>query len=346
MRRSSEYRGGDRRGGRAMSGPSFQYGRAADVYDARIQASKPGAAYLAGGTDLLQLWKSGAMTPAAVVDISRLPLGDVEFIDGQLSLGALSRLSDVATHPDVTRHHPLIAEAILASASGQIRNMATVGGNLLQRTRCPYFRNEQLACNKRKPGSGCGALAGENRHAALFSTSPSCVATHASDLAVALTALDAEVEVFGAAGARRLPLRDLYRLPAETPERETNLAAGELITGIHVSNASRFAACSTYLKIRDRASFEFAVVSVAAVLRVENGVISEARLAAGGVAPLPWRLSRSEAALVGRAPDAQAIGVAGDLAIADAQPLAHNGFKIELLRNAVIRALQTIGGRP
>src|ERR1700738_84101 len=301
MRCLSEYRGGDRRGGRAMSGPSFQYGRAANVHDALIQASKPGAAYLAGGTDLLQLWKAGVIAPAGVVDISRLPLDHVEFIDGRLSLGALARLSDVATHSDVTRYHPLIADAIRASASGQIRNMATVGGNLLQRTRCPYFRNERLACNKRKPGSGCGALSGENRQAALFGTSPLCVATHASDLAVALVALDDEVEVFGSEGERRFSLRDLYRLPGETPERETNLAPGELITGVHVPNATRFAGCSTYLKIRDRASFEFAIVSVAAALQMENGRIVEARLAAGGVAPLPWRLDRTEAALGGRA---------------------------------------------
>jgi xanthine dehydrogenase YagS FAD-binding subunit len=329
-----------------MSGPSFQYSRAANAHDALIQASRPGTAFLAGGTDLLQLWKAGATTPAAVVDISRLPLDRVEFIDGQLSLGALARLSDVATHPDVTRYHPLIAEAILASASGQIRNMATVGGNLLQRTRCSYFRKEGLACNKRAPGSGCGALAGENRQAALFGASAFCVATHASDLAVALSALNAEVEMFGAEGQRRFPLSDLYRLPAETPERETNLTAGELITGIHIPNASRFAARSTYLKVRDRASFEFAVVSVAAVLHVENGKIVGAGLAAGGVAPLPWRLTRSEAVLVGRAPDAQAIVAAGDIAVEHARPLAHNGFKVALLRNAVIRALQTIGGQP
>jgi len=329
-----------------MSGPSFQYGRAATVRDAVIQASKPGAAYLAGGTDLLQLWKAGVIAPTGVVDISRLPLDHVEFIDGRLSLGALARLSDVATHSDVTRYHPLIASAILASASGQIRNMATVGGNLLQRTRCAYFRTEGLACNKRIPGSGCGALAGENRQAAVFGASGSCVATHASDLAVVLTALDAEVEVFGAEGQRRFPLRDLYRLPAETPERDTNLTAGELITGIHVPNASRFVARSIYLKVRDRASFEFAVVSVAALLRVENGRIVEARLTAGGVAPLPWRLTRSEALLVGRAPDAQSITAAGDMAVEQAQPLAHNGFKVALLRNAVIRALQTIGGQP
>jgi xanthine dehydrogenase YagS FAD-binding subunit len=329
-----------------MSLPSFQYSRAADVNDAVIQGSTSGTAFLAGGTDLLQLWKAGAIAPEGIVDISALPLDHVDFVDGQLSLGALARLSDVAIHADVARHHPLIAAAILASASGQIRNMATIGGNLLQRTRCPYFRTEGLACNKRLPASGCGALSGENRQAALFGASTSCVATHASDLAVALTALDAEVEILGAAGLRRLALSGLYRLPAETPQRETNLAEGELITAIHVPAASRFAACSTYLKVRDRASFEFAVVSVAAVLRVENRMIVEARLAAGGVAPLPWRLTASEAALVGRVPDARAIAAAGDLAVADARPLAHNAFKIEVLRNAVIRALQTIGNQP
>jgi xanthine dehydrogenase YagS FAD-binding subunit len=328
-----------------MSSPSFRYRRAFEISDAFIQGSRAGAAYVAGGTDRLQLWKAGVMAPEGVVDISRLPFDEIAFADNRLALGALARLSDVAVHPDVRRHHPLLAEAILASASGQIRNMATVGGNLLQRTRCPYFRSEGLACNKRAPGSGCGALSGENRQAAIFGASPSCVATHASDLAVALMALDAEVEVFGADGARRLPLRDLYRLPGETPARETNLAAGELITGIAVPDASRFAARSTYLKIRDRASFEFAVVAVAAALRVEHGIIAEARLSAGGVAPLPWRFSRSEAALVGRAPDPEAFAAAGDLAIADARPLAHNGFKIDLLRNAVIRALQTVGGQ-
>src|SRR5260370_34501818 len=253
MRCLSEYRGGDRRGGRAMSGPSFQYGRAANVHDALIQASKPGAAYLAGGTDLLQLWKAGVIAPTGVVDIARLARGHVEFRQGRVLLGALARLSDVAAHSDVTRYHPLIADAIRASASGQIRNMATVGGNLLQRTRCPYFRNEQLACNKRKPGSGCGALSGENRQAALFGTSPLCVATHASDLAVALAALDAEVEVLGSEGERRGSLRNLYRLPGETPERETNLAPREPRTGGDVPNATKFAAFSTYLNGRSRA---------------------------------------------------------------------------------------------
>lgn len=264
--------------------------------------------------------------------------------DGWLSIGALARLSDVAAHPDVARNHPALAEAVLASASGQLRTMATVGGNLLQRTRCPYFRNEALPCNKRAPGSGCGARDGENRQGALFGASEACVATHPSDLAVALAVLDAEVEILGLGGMRRVSLSGLHRLPDEAPQHDTTLAPGELITGVHVRDSSRFAQRSTYLKVRDRASFEFAVVSVAACLRLEAGVIVEARLAAGGVAPLPWRLSRSEAALIGRAPDAESFAMAGAMAAEGAQPLAHNGFKVDLLRGAVVRALETIGG--
>jgi xanthine dehydrogenase YagS FAD-binding subunit len=240
-------------------------------------------------------------------------------------------------------HHPLIAEAILASASGQVRNQATIGGNLLQRTRCPYFRSEGLACNKRTPGSGCGAGDGENRHAALFGASTGCVATHASDLATALIALDAEIIVAGAASERRLALPDLYPLPGVTAAPDSTLADGEMITAINIHDASRFAPRSTYLKIRDRASFEFAVVSVAAALRIEDGVITAARLAAGGVAPLPWRLHSSEAALVGRAPSEATFVTAGEFAIEGANPLEGNAFKIPLLRNAVIRALQMSG---
>jgi len=310
-----------------------------------VQGAQAGAAFLAGGTDLLQLWKAGVQAPDQVVDISRLPLNAVSAADGQLSLGALARLNDVASHSDVARDYPLIAEAILTSASGQVRNMATVGGNLLQRTRCPYFRSEGLACNKRAPGSGCGALTGENRQSAVFGASPACVATHPSDLAVALAAVDAEVEILGSAGGRRVSLSDFYRLPGDTPERDTTLAQGELITGVRVQGGGRFGARSIYLKVRDRASFEFAVVSVAAALRMEAGVIVEARLAAGGVAPLPWRLTLAEAALIGRPPDAQAFAAAGALAVEGAQPLAHNGFKIELLRRAVVRALETLGGQ-
>jgi xanthine dehydrogenase YagS FAD-binding subunit len=250
----------------------------------------------------------------------------------------------VSAHHDVKTHHPLIREAILATASGQLRNLATVGGNLLQRTRCPYFRDPAFACNKRDPGIGCGALDGENRHAAIFGGSEGCVATHASDLAVALAALDAEIIARSAAGERSMALHQLYQLPSATTAPNSSLAAGEMITAIRLRNAQRFAQRSTYLKIRDRASFEFAVVSVAAALRIEDGVIAEARLAAGGVAPMPWRLGRSEAALVGRAPTEQTLRAAGELAIEGASPLEKNAFKIPLLRNAVIRALQTIGG--
>lgn len=327
-----------------MSGSSFRYARAESVADALAQGARPGTAFLAGGTDLMQLWKAGIQAPGQVVDISRLKLDRVGTADGWLSIGALARLSDVAAHPDVARNHPALAEAVLASASGQLRTMATVGGNLLQRTRCPYFRNEALPCNKRAPGSGCGARDGENRQGALFGASKACVATHPSDLAVALAALDAEVEILGLGGMRRVSLSGLHRLPGEAPQHDTTLAPGELITVVHVHDGGRFAQRSTYLKVRDRASFEFAVVSVAACLRLEAGLIVEARLAAGGVAPLPWRLSRSEAALIGRAPDAGSFAMAGAMATEGAQPLAHNGFKVDLLRGAVVRALQTIGG--
>jgi xanthine dehydrogenase YagS FAD-binding subunit len=328
-----------------MSGPSFHYVRAAKIAEALAQGAKHGAAFLAGGTDLLPLWKAGLATPREVIDITRLPLADISRDHVRLALGALARMSDVAADSDVKAEYPLIAEAILASASGQVRNQATIGGNLLQRTRCPYFRDQAATCNKRDPGSGCGALDGENRHAALFGASAGCVATHASDLAVALAALDVEIVVSNSSGERRLALEDLYPLPGAADAPDSSLAPGEMITAVHIGNAARFAARSTYLKVRDRASFEFAVVSVAAALRVESGVIAEARLAAGGVAPLPWRLRRSEAALIGSAPTEQAFRAAADLAIEGAAALEHNAFKIPLLRNAVVRALQTVGGQ-
>jgi xanthine dehydrogenase YagS FAD-binding subunit len=329
-----------------VSAVSFEYHRATDVADALAQGSRVGASYLAGGTDLLQLCKAGVHAPAVVVDISRLPLRQIEQRDGGLLIGALARLDEVAGHAEVKREHPLIAQAIQASASGQIRNMASVGGNLLQRTRCPYFRSEREPCNKRIPGSGCGARGGENRHAALFGAGASCVATHPSDLAVALAALDAEIELVALAGRRRLALADLYPLPGDAEPRDTTLAEGEMIAAVRLQSAPRFARHFSYLKIRDRASFEFAVVSVAAALVVEDGVIRQARLAAGGVAPRPWRLVRSEAALIGRRSGEEAFDIAGDLAIEGARPLAHNGFKIELLRQAVVRALQEAKGKP
>ncbi len=328
-----------------MSSPSFHYIRATGLEDAIAAGGTRGAVYLAGGTDLLQLWKAGLAAPQEIIDISRLPFTDISRDGDTLVLGALARLSEVSAHPDVTTFHPLIRDAILASASRQVRNLATVGGNLLQQTRCPYFRDQAFACNKRDPGTGCGARDGENRQAAIFGGSEGCVATHASDLAVALVALDAEIIVRSASGERAIPLQQLYPPPGATTAPNSSLAPGEMITAIRIRNAQRFARRSTYLKIRDRASFEFAVVSVAAALRIEDGVIAEARLAAGGVAPLPWRLARSEAALVGRAPTEQTLLAAGELAVEGARPLQKNAFKIPLLRNAVIRALQTIGGQ-
>ena len=330
-----------------MRSPAFAYVRASDAAHAVALGALPGAAFLAGGTDLLQLWKSGAAAPERLVDITRLVLDAIDGSGDGLRLGATAKLSDVAAHPDVMRDYPLVAEAISASASGQLRNMATVGGNLLQRTRCPYFRTHaQGACNKREPQSGCGARAGENRTAALFGASEACVATHPSDLAVALVALDAEVRILGPAGERQVLLTDLYRLPGQEPARDTVLAAGELLTELRLRPGARFAAHSSYLKVRDRASFEFAVVSVAAALRIENGFIAEARLAAGGVAPRPWRLRACEAALVGRVPDGAVLAAAAGLASEGAAPLAGNGFKVELLRRAALRALQTAASRP
>lgn len=319
----------------------FDYVRPGDLTQALAAGAEVGSAYLAGGTDLMPLWKMRAEAPARVVDISRLPLGGVE-AGGTLRLGALARLSDVAANPAVVARWPLIAEAIAASASGQVRNMATVGGALLQRTRCAYFRGDIPPCNKRRPGAGCGAREGENRGHAIFGASDDCVATHPSDLAVALVALDAEIEVMCAGGSRRVAAGDLHRLPGDTPQIDTVLEPGELIAAVEVPACD--GARSTYLKVRDRASFEFAVVSVAVALRVEQGRIDHVRIVAGGVAPKPWRLAQCEAALVGQTPTAAAFEAAAALAVEGARPLAHNGFKVDLLRNAVRRALETVGG--
>lgn len=323
-----------------MSGASFDYVRPADLAEALAVGAQGGSAYLAGGTDLLPLWKVRAEAPTRVVDISRLSLDGID-AGAALRLGALAHLSDVAADADVAARWPLIAESIAASASGQVRNMATVGGALLQRTRCAYFRGDALPCNKRAPGSGCGARTGENRGHAIFGASNACVATHPSDLAVALAALDAELELTSAGGTRRLPAAELHRLPGATPQMDTVLELGELIAAVEVPGAD--GARSTYLKVRDRASFDFAVVSVAAVLRVEAGRIAHVRLVAGGVAARPWRLSPCEAALVGQTPTRAVFEAAADLAVEGAEPLAHNGFKVELLRRAVRRALETVG---
>jgi xanthine dehydrogenase YagS FAD-binding subunit len=320
----------------------FAYRRAETPHAASAMAAeRPGAAFIAGGTDLLQLWKSGACAPKLVIDIARLPLDRITCDARGLRIGALARLSDVAAHPAILSDYPVIAEALLASASPQIRNAATVGGNLLQRSRCGYFRGEIMPCNKRQPGTGCAALNGENRAHAVFGASPHCVATHASDLAVALVALDADLHLHGPEGERRLRLEDVYLLPGDTPERETSLRQGELIVAVEVA-ASACACRSRYLKLRDRASFEFAVLSVAVGLEVEDGRIRAARIAAGGVGTKPWRLRACEAALLGEHPDETAFRKATSLAAEGAQPLSRNGFKLELLQRSLLRTLTEV----
>jgi xanthine dehydrogenase YagS FAD-binding subunit len=304
-----------------------------------LAADHPGATFIAGGTDLLQLFKQGAARPAPLIDISRLPLVGIEPLPSALRIGALARLADVARHPEVRRSHPALAEAIDASASPQIRNLATVGGNLLQRTRCGYFRSADLPCNKRQPGSGCAARTGENRGHAIFGASLHCIATHASDLAVALLALDARVQVRGLDAERVLPIAELFRLPGDTPQHDSALTAGELIVAVEVPRAAA-GRRSCYLKVRDRASFEFAVVSVSAALEIEDGVIRSARLAAGGVGTVPWRLLASERALAGARAEPAALAAAAARAADGAQSLSQNGFKIELLRRTVQRALE------
>ena len=321
----------------------FAYRRAADEREALDAGTLGGASFIAGGTDLLPLWKLGIAAPDVVVDIGALPLGGVEAREGALAIGALARLSDVAGHPLIRVDYRVIAEALLASASPQLRNVATVGGNLLQRTRCSYFRRG-LPCNKREPGSGCGAREGENRHHAIFGVSDHCVAAHASDLAVALVALDARVLLRGSGGDRVLALEDLYLLPGSEPERETALAEGELLVEVDVPRAS-LARTSRYLKIRDRASFDFAIVSVAAALEVGDGIIRAARICAGGVGTRPWRLRGCEAALSGVPCEQAAFRDAAELAAEGAMPLSRNGFKVELLKRSVARALGEAGDR-
>lgn len=306
-------------------------------------ADEPGAAFVAGGTELLNWMKEGLAVPALVVDLNRLPATGIEADANGLRLGALARLADVASNPLVRERFPALAEALEAGASPQIRNAATMGGNLLQRTRCPYFRETSFPCNKRAPGSGCGALDGAHDLHAVFGGSNACIAVHPSDLAVALSALDAVVRTRGPGGSRAIAIDDLYRLPGETPERETTLGHGELIVAVDLP-ASPFAARSRYLKVRERASFAFALVSVAVALEEVDGIVRSARIALGGVAPMPWRSHTAESVLVGRPLDAGAVAAAGAAAVVDARPLRDNAYKVELTRRAVVRALSEIGG--
>jgi xanthine dehydrogenase YagS FAD-binding subunit len=327
----------------------FSLSRAGDAVTAiAAHAHDPALAFIAGGTDLLGLMKDRAALPERLLDINGLPdMARIEALpDGGLRIGALARMSDVAADVEVRRRFPMIAEALLFAASGQLRNMASIGGNILQRTRCPYFRDgDDLPCNKRRPGSGCSALRGLNRNHAIFGWSEACVATHASDVAVAFAALDAHVIVRGRSGERSIPFDDFHRLPGDTPQRDTALERGDLIVAVEVP-AQEAGRASHYLKVRDRQSYEFALVSAAAALATDGRRIRSARLALGGVAHKPWRLTAAETALRGASlDDVEALKSAIATSFADARPLADNGFKVELARRVSLRALQTAGAR-
>jgi xanthine dehydrogenase YagS FAD-binding subunit len=290
--------------------------------------------FLAGGTTLVDLMKLNVLTPQHVLDINELPLRGIDSTDG-LRIGALERMSDIAEHPGV---YPMISRALLLSASQQLRNMASIGGNLLQRTRCGYFRDVAMPCNKREPGSGCPAISGANRMHAVLGTSDSCVATHASDVAVALVALDTEIRLLGASGTRTVRLADFYRLPGDTPEVENDLRPGELITEVVVPRLD-WAKRSTYVKVRDRQSYEFALCSAAVALDIQDSRIVDARVAVGGVATIPWRLAAVEAVLRGAPATLTTFTDAASVAAEGARPLSGNGFKVSLLKRTLIRAL-------
>jgi xanthine dehydrogenase YagS FAD-binding subunit len=329
---------------------SFEFVRPATVAEAVAAASAPGAAYHAAGTNLLDLMKGGVARPTRLVDVNRLPgLDRIEHApDGGVRVGALVRNADLAHDPAFSRRFPAVAEALLSGASAQLRNAATVGGNLLQRTRCAYFYDLASACNKREPGAGCDARGGENRLHAVLGWSGSCIATHPSDFCVPLAALGATVEIEGKAGRRDVPLVDFHRLPGAAPERETVLEPGDLVVAVRLpAEAARFAAHARYLKVRERTSYAFAVVSAAAALRMEAGWIAEARIALVGVALKPWRAHDAEAALAGAQADAASFRRAAEAALAGAEPSGGNAFKIELARRIVARALaMAAGGTP
>jgi xanthine dehydrogenase YagS FAD-binding subunit len=321
---------------------TFEYIRAKSVSAAVAASVAPGAAYLAAGTNLLDLMKGGAARPDRLIDITHIPgLDRIERLpDGGLRIGALVRNADLARHSDLLQAYPAVAEALLSGASGQLRNMATVGGNLLQRTRCSYFYDVASACNKRESGSGCDARHGENRLHAILGWSESCIATHPSDFCVPLVAFDAIVEIEGDKGKREIPLEDFYRLPGDAPEQETALAPGEMIVALRVPGASAaFFKHERYLKVRERTSYAFAVVSAAAALQLEDGVIRQARLALGGVAAKPWRARAAEETLAGAQPSEANYRRAAEAALANAKASGDNAFKIELARRIVVRAL-------
>lgn len=322
----------------------FKYIKAVDITSAiHTIASDKHAMYLAGGTSLVDMMKLQVQTPTLLIDINALPLALIEEHEDGVRIGALARNSDVAYHTLIRARYPLLAEAILSGASAQLRNMATIGGNILQPSRCSYFRDITTPCNKREPHSGCSALTGHNRSHAILGGNSSCIATHPSDMCVALVALDAIIQVQGPQGTRTIPLVDLYVHPDDHPEQETILEHGELIVSIDLPG-SPFATHSHYLKVRDRASYAFATAAVATGLEIQNGIIRSARIALGGVATKPWRAYEAESILIGHPPDETIYADAARSAIQGATPQRFNAFKIELVQRAIIRALITVGG--
>lgn len=327
---------------------NFHYAHATDIGDALRQiAADPEARFIAGGTNILDLIKYDVERPRRLIDITHLPLRTVEDVPGGgVRIGALVPNSDLAYHPLIEKRFPLLSSAILAGASQQLRNMATTGGNLMQRTRCLYFYDAATPCNKREPGSGCSAITGLNRSNAILGTSDACIATHPSDMCVALAALEATVHVAGPSGERVIPLADFHRLPGDSPEIDTNLASDEIIVAVELPPKG-FSAHYSYLKIRDRLSYAFALVSVAAALELEGEHIREARLALGGVAHKPWRSLEGEAALQGKRPDREAFAQAADVVLRDSRGFADNAFKIGLAHRAIERTLtQAARGTP
>jgi xanthine dehydrogenase YagS FAD-binding subunit len=319
----------------------FSYVRATEKSTAiQTVAVDQKAKFIAGGTNLLDLMKEGVMQPDRLVDITRLPLEKVETISGGVRIGALARNSDVANNKLIRDRYPLLSQALLAGASPQLRNMATMGGNLMQRTRCYYFYDTAMPCNKRSPGSGCAAIEGYNRIHAIFGTSDKCIATHPSDMCVALAALDAMVRVEGPNGERQIPISEFHRLPGDTPEIDTVLGRDELIMAVDLPE-SRFARASHYLKVRDRTSYAFALVSVAAALDIDNGTIRGARVAMGGVAHKPWRAIAAEQILVGAKANAQTFQAAAEATVREAKPYKYNAFKVEMSKRAIALAIAT-----
>ncbi len=318
----------------------FKYTRASDPdAAARAMTANPEAKFLAGGTNILDLMKEDVERPNELVDLTRLKLAEIKSTGEGVSIGALATNTDTANHPLIRGNYPLLTQAIVAGASGQLRNMATNGGNLMQRTRCQYFYDTATPCNKREPGTGCGAFEGLNRLHAIFGWSEKCVATYPGDMANALYALDAVVRIRGAGGGERtIPVNEFHRLPGDTPERDNNLEHGELIVAIELPK-SNFAKNSYYLKVRDRASYAFALVAVAAAVELEGETIRQARLTVGSVAHKPWRSQEAEAALSGKPASEESFRRAAEVAVTGARPLAHNTYKVELAKRAIVLAL-------